>query len=267
MFSLLGKTALVFAATGEIATAVSHSLAEQGATVYLSARRLESVQQLANAIEAKGGKAFAHQLDATNEEAIEKYLTELSGEVSSIDITFNGIGLRAEEAAYGRPITEISFKHFMMPLQVILGAQFLTTRAVAKRMIAYGQGGTILTLTASVSRIKMGNMAGLTSACAAIEGLTRSLAAELGPHGIRVICINPTAIKESRTIRETSAAQAAQIGVEPEVILANMDQSQLLGYGPKLIDIGRLAAFLASNAGAILNSHVIDADFGNTGVI
>ncbi|MEM7572863.1 MAG: SDR family oxidoreductase [Bacteroidota bacterium] len=267
MFSLKHKNAVVFAASGEIATATARAFAMQGAHVFLSARRLAPIQKLAEEIRQQDGQAQAAIVDATNEAAINQYLDGLVQEAGPIDIVFNGIGLRAQDAAYGLPATELSYEQFLLPLKTILGSQFLTSRVVAQRMIQAQHPGTILLLTASLSRLKMGMMSGITAACTGIEGLTRSLAGELGPFGIRVLCMNPTAIQESRTIRETNAANAAQLGISPEALAENIMRSNLLGKSPSLNDIGQFAAFLASDAGSILNSHIVDADFGNTTVI
>ncbi|MEL6821043.1 MAG: SDR family oxidoreductase, partial [Calditrichota bacterium] len=160
-----------------------------------------------------------------------------------------------------------SLEDFMRPLEVHLGSQFLTSRHAAKAMMDSQSTGTIITLTASLSRIKTPFMTGITAACTAIEGMTRSLAAEFGRTGIRVICVNPTALIETRTIRETTEANAKTAGLPAEQFAEMMQQGYLLGKSPTTKDIGQLVAFLASDAGALLNSHVIDADFGTANVI
>jgi NAD(P)-dependent dehydrogenase (short-subunit alcohol dehydrogenase family) len=267
MRSLSDKIAVVFAATGAIGGAVARSLAEQGAHVHVSGRNAGAAEALAFEITQAGGKAEAAQVDALDEAAIEAYLQALAARHGRLDIAFNAIGLRPSESGYGQPATELSFEDFLKPFHAHVGSQFLSARAAARHMMRLGSPGCILTLTASLSRLKLPFMAGITAACAAIEGLTRSLAAEFGPAGIRVICLNPTSLPETRTIRETNALSARSMGMDPEALAALLGQQYLLGRGPGLREIGEAAAFLASEAGAVFNSHVLDLDLGSRSVI
>ncbi|WKN40967.1 SDR family NAD(P)-dependent oxidoreductase [Tunicatimonas pelagia] len=268
MMELLeNKVAAVFAANGAIAREVSFALAQNGATVHLSGRNLAAVKQLATEINQVGGTAIAHQVDATNESEIDAFLTKVVAETGQLDIAFNGIGLRAHELQLGTPSTELPFEKFKEALEVSLGSQFLTSRAAAKHMIAAKSAGTIITLSASLSRIKMPFMAGITAACAGIEGMTRVLAAEFGRAGIKVTCLNATALVDTRTIQETQQLNAKTIGISAQALGEQMKQGYLLGKSPSAKDIGKLAVFLATDTGALLNSHVIDADFGVHSVI
>lgn len=261
------KVAAVFAANGAIAREVSIALAQNGATVYLSGRNREAVEQLANEITQAGGSAKAYQANATKEEEIDAFLTKVVEEAGQLDIVFNGIGLRAQELQFGTPSTELPFEKFMQALEVSLGSQFLTSRIAAKHMMVTQTPGTIITLSASLSRIKTPFMAGITAACAGIEGLTRVLAAEFGRAGIKVVCLNATALLETRTIHETTQLNAQTIGIPESALAEQMKQGYLLGKSPSAKDIGKMVVFLATNTGALLNSHVVDADFGAYNVI
>lgn len=267
MSDLSNKTAAVFAASGAIGGAVAKAWASGGAKVYVSGRGSAAVETLAQEIKDSGGWAEAARVDAMNEGEIDDYLGAVTAANGKLDAVFNGIGIRVGAGGYGVPATHLAFEQFLEPLRVHVGSQFLTARIAARYMSETATPGTILTLTASLSRLKVPFMAGISSACAAIEGLTRTLAAEFGNFGIRVICLNPTALNETRTIRETNAANAKTIGIPPEALGQMLAQQYLLKKSPQLTDVGRLAAFLVSDAGAILNSHVVDADFGNASVI
>ncbi|HET8860963.1 SDR family oxidoreductase [Marivirga sp.] len=268
MKRLNGKVAAVFAVSGAIAGAVAESFAQHGAKVYVSAKRLEPAQALAEKINQNGGSAEAHLVDAMNETDIETFIQKIVADNGKLDIVFNGIGARPSESDYGIPATKIPFEQFLKPVQLHLGSQFLTSRIAAKFMMQSQSQGTILMLTASLSRLKMPFMAGLTASCTAIEGLTRSLAAEFGQAGIKVICLNPTAMPETRTIQETSIANAKAMGMSmqqyAETLKAN---GSLIGKALTLKDTAETAAFLVSDAGAVLNSHIVDVDFGTMSVI
>ena len=156
---------------------------------------------------------------------------------------------------------------FMMGFEALCGSQFLTSRAAARCMIESGTQGTILTLTAALSRAKFPNTAGYATASTAIEGLTRSLAAELGGAGIRVICLNATALPETERIWESFEKYGKMAGVSPEDIAAGVAQQNLLSSGITLRHVAETAAFLVSDTGMGFNSHIVDVDGGRFTVI
>lgn len=261
------KIAVVFAGSGAIAGAVAKAFAAKGAKVYVTSREVAAAENVAGEIKKEGGQAEALPADALNEMHIDAVFEKVIAENGKVDIVFNGIGLRPSQSQYGMPSTIITYENFLKPLTTIVGSQFLTSRAAAKYMAATKSAGTILMLTSSLSRSKIPFMAGITSASTGVEGLTRCLAAEFGMMGIKVICMNPTGLGETRTIQETSAANAATIGVPVETFGAELSKGYLLGKSPGLKDVGNMAAFLVSDEGAVLNSHVIDVDFGYRSVI
>ena len=267
MTKLKNKVAVVFAAGGAIAGAVAASMAFHGARVYLSGRDLVAIRKVADNIKNNGGWAEAHQVDALSETQIDDHLKQIVADNGSLDIVFNGIGVRPAKTSYGIPSIALSFDHFMEPMRVHTGSQFLTSRMAAKYMIQTKTGGTILTLTASLSRLKIPFMSGITCACSAIEGLTRVMSSEFGRYGIKVICLNPTALGESRTIQETTASIANTLGISVEEYHRTAGQHYLLGRGPTLKEVGELAALLCTEEGGLLNSHVVDADMGTMAVI
>jgi NAD(P)-dependent dehydrogenase (short-subunit alcohol dehydrogenase family) len=267
MTNLKNKVAVVFAASGAIAGAVAKSLAEHGAKVYVSGRGLTTVSTLADEIKQNNGWAEAAKVDAMNETEIDNYIEKIVADNGKLDIVFNGIGVRPSESDYGMYTTQISLEQFMKPIETHVGSQFLTSRVAAKYMMQTKTQGTILTLTASLSRLKLPFMAGVTAACTAIEGLTRVMASEFGQAGIKVICINPTSLSETRTIKETNAASAKSMGIPAEALGQMLSAQYLLKKSPTLKDVGETAAFLVSDAGAVFNSHIMDVDFGSMSVI
>jgi len=264
---LKNKVAAIFAANGAIAKEVAIEMAKEGAKVYISGRNIEALEHLAKEIENNNGYAKSFRVDAQNEQEINDFLKSITGEESRLDIVFNGIGVRAKEGGYGTPSTHLSFETFMRPIESILGSQFLTARLGAKYMQETNSQGTILMLTASLSRLKAPFMSGITAACAGIEGLTRVLSSEFGMVGIKVICINPTAMPKTRTIVETTRENAKTIGIPEEVMAEQMANGSLLKKPLTTNDTGKVAAFLVSDAGAALNSHIVDVDFGTANVI
>jgi NAD(P)-dependent dehydrogenase (short-subunit alcohol dehydrogenase family) len=267
MTNLKNKVAAVFAASGDIAGAIAKSFAQHGAKVYVSGRDLKKVKALADEIQRNGGTAIAAKVDAMDEEEIDRFLQQIVTDNKRLDIVFNGIGLKGEEYGTDTPATDLSFEHFLNAFTCHCGSQFLTSRAAARTMIKNGSQGTILTLTAALSRGKFPNRSGLITACTAIEGLTRALAAELGNHSIRVVCLNATALPDTKRIQESFVRYGKSAGVPPEAIAAKIAQQHLLKPGITLTHVAETAAFLVSDNGITLNSHIVDVDGGKYDVI
>jgi enoyl-[acyl-carrier-protein] reductase (NADH) len=110
-------------------------------------------------------------------------------------------------------------------------------------------------------------MAGFASACAAIEGLTRVMAAEFGKHGIKVTCICSGAIYESHKICEMVSDFSQHLGISQEEMASQYRKFDILKSGPTLKQVAETAAFLASENGVIFNSHIVDVDCGKLNVL
>ncbi|SEK58898.1 Enoyl-[acyl-carrier-protein] reductase [NADH] [Chitinophaga rupis] len=267
MQNLKDKVAVVFAASGDIAGAVARSFSEHGAKVYVTARNSDAVNVLAREIKANGGRAEAAKVDALNETDIDNFLKKVVAENGKLDVVFNGIGLGYDEMGGRPPTTVATFEQFMTPMEKICGSQFLTSRAAAKYMIQTQSEGTILLLTAALSRSKLSNLAGITAASAAIEGLTRVMAAEWGRDGIKVICICAGALMETKRISGWIDAAAQQYGIPAEQLVAQYKAFDILKTGPTLKQVGETAAFLASETGVAFNSHIVDVDCGKLNIL
>ena len=267
MENLKDKVAVVFAASGEVAGAVARSFAQHGAKVYVTAMNLKAVEALAGEIEANGGWAEAGKVDALNETEIDMYLQKVIAVHQKLDIVFNGIGSYYQDAGSGTPTTMATFEQFLNPLQRLCGSQFLTSRVAARHMIQSGSAGTLLLFNASMARTKTPNMAGFAAACAAIEGLTRVLAAEFGQHGIKAICICSGALMETQKIQGMIRDFSELAGISREVMTLNYTRQAILPSSPTLKQLGETAAFLVSDNGAAFNSHIVDFDGGQFNVL
>jgi 3-oxoacyl-[acyl-carrier protein] reductase len=251
---LSGKQAVIFAATGGIGSEVARTFARQGAHVFISGRNAASLEQLAGEIRNAGGKVSAEVVDATDPAAVQQYVDQVIAEAGQIDVTFNAIGQRPSELAYPALSTEQSLDDFFKPLHVILGSTFLTSRTVGAQMVKQGHG-SIITLSATLSVWTGAYMAGISATCAAIEGLTRSLAGEFGPAGVRVNCVRGNAMLETRTIAETGAGLVA-LGYQPSM------SPTLLGRPITVGETAATAAFLASDHASGITAQVLTVAAG-----
>lgn len=267
MQNLKDKVAVVFAASGDIAGAVAQSFSQHGAKVYVTAQNLEAVNLLAKEIKANGGYAEAAKVDALNEIEIDNFLNKVVTDNGKLDVVFNGIGANYSEMGGRPPTTVATFEQFMAPMEKICGSQFLTSRVAAKYMMQTHSEGTILLLTAALSRSKLSNVAGITAASSAIEGLTRVMATEWGKDGIKVICICPGALMETKRISGWIDAAAKQYGMPAEQLIAQYKSFDILNTSPTLKQVGETAAFLASETGVAFNSHIVDVDCGKLNVL
>ena len=267
MTNLKDKVAVVFAASGEIAGAVARSFSEHGTRLYITARNFDPVKSLAKELNESGGNVEAAQIDALNETEIDNYLKKVIADNGKLDIVFNGIGANYDEMG-GRPATtDASFEQFMAPIEKICGSQFLTSRVAAKYMIQTLTEGTILLLTAALSRSKLPNVAGITAASAAIEGLTRVMATEWGPHGIKVIGLCPGALMETKRITGFISDFSEKYSIPKEQIIAQYKGFDILKTSPTLKHVGETAAFLVSENGIAFNSHIVDVDCGKMNIL
>lgn len=267
MVDLKDKCAVVFAASGEIAGAVARSFAQHGAKVYVTARNGEAVKALSNEIRANGGAAEAAKVDALKEAEIDNFLKEVTSANGRLDMVFNGIAVEYSEMGGRPPALTATFEQFMAPMQKIVGSQFLTSRVAAKYMIATRTPGTILLLTAAASRSKIPNLSAFSAACAAVEAMTRVMAAEWGNDGIKVTCIAAGALMETNRISGWIKNAAKEYGIQEEQIIAQYKAFDILKTGPTLKLIGDTAAFLVSETGIAFNSHVVDVDCGKLNIL
>ena len=112
---LEGKTAVIYGAAGGIGATVAQAFAREGARLHLSGRHLAKVEALAKGIRAVGGWVEAAQVDALDEEAIDRHLDSVAAKAGGIDISFNAIGL-PNTTLQGLPLTELALEQFSLPI-------------------------------------------------------------------------------------------------------------------------------------------------------
>jgi len=181
-FRLDGQRALVTGASGGIGRAAAVALAEAGAEVVLAARRIEALREAAEALSAAGHKAHALALDVTNRDAV-RAAVEAEG---PFRILVNNAGTNIRE-----PFTEVSDESFDALVDLNTRAAFAVGQAVARGMVAAGQGGAIVNVSSVNGHIAGMNRSVYTGTKHALEGFTKAWAVELAQHGIRVNAICP----------------------------------------------------------------------------
>jgi NAD(P)-dependent dehydrogenase (short-subunit alcohol dehydrogenase family) len=247
---LNGKTAIVFGAGGAIGGAVAKAFAREGAKVFLSGRNAAPVEAVARDIRAAGGEARTAIVDALDEAAVERHVAEVADTSGGVDVVLNAI---STQPVQGVPFVDLALKDFARPITTWTNSQFLTARATARHMTKR-RSGVILTLSASPARLAIGMTGGFGVACAAVEGLTRTLAAELGPQGVRVMCLRPHRIGETMAEADFPAPR--------DEFLAFLEGMTLTKKLPTLADVANTAVFLASDHAAAMTGTVANLTGG-----
>lgn len=244
---LANKIAVIYGASGAIGNAVTHAFTREGATVFPTARR-------------SGGTADVAEVDALDEQAIDRHLQSVIDKAGRIDISFNAIGI-PDANILGTPLIDLDVERFSLPIASYATSYFLTARLAARRMIPQ-KSGVIMTVTALHSRTGIPLVGGYGPAMAAKEALTRDLSAELAPHGIRVVGLRPQAMPETRTIEEAFEARASTLGITWEQwqhVLASRTHARRL---MTLEEMANVAVFTASDRASGLTGTTVNLTMG-----
>ena len=259
---LANKNAVIYGAGGATGGAVARAFAREGARVYLTGRNLESVDAVAKDIIAAGGTAEAAQVDALNEHAVEEHLKAAVAKTGRIDVSFNAIGI-PQRGIQGIPLTELSVESFSLPVTTYARAHFVTARGAARRMTGQGSG-VILMHTPEPARVGAPLVGGMGPAWAAIEGFCRSLSAECGPQGVRVVCLRTTGIPETETIDVVFDLHAKPAGMTRQQFQAFVEGMTHRRRSTTLLELSNVAAFVASDLAAAMTGTVVNLTGGIT---
>jgi NAD(P)-dependent dehydrogenase (short-subunit alcohol dehydrogenase family) len=258
---LADKNAVIYGAAGAIGATVARAFAAEGATVFLTGRNAAALDTVDKEITASGGTAHTSVVDATDEDAVEDHVSTVAAQAGSLDISFNAIAV-PQEGIQGTPLAELTLERFTLPVHTYLTSHFLTTRAAARRMIPQ-RSGVILTLTATPARLAAPLTGGMAPAWAGIEALTRALSAELGPHGVRALCLRPDALPETATIDVVFGQHAKTAGLTREQFTAMMVGLTHRKHFPTLAEVASAAVFAASDHAAAITGTVLNLSGGS----
>lgn len=259
---LQGKTAVIYGGAGAIGGAVARTFASEGAAVYLAGRDQASVEAVAKQITATGGSARASSVDALDPQAVAAHMDMVTEQAGRIDISINAIGVNHVQ---GIPLVDLSLHDYVVPITAYTRANFLTATAAARYMIAQ-RSGVILTISTPGAVMSHGIAGGFGVACAAVEGLSRQLAGELGQYGVRVVCLRPDAVPEAARVGSHSAQvfghRAQLLGKPLDEFLDGFAEGTLLGRSPTLAEVADVAAFMASDRAGAVTATVADITAG-----
>jgi len=257
---LQDKVAVIYGAGGAIGGAVARAFAAEGARLFLTGRHRAPVEIVAKDIVSAGGSAEVAELDALDEQAVDRYLQYLTGMAGRVDISFNVIGLPNPKARV--PLTELDADKFSLPIATYTRSYFLTARLAARRMAANGSG-VIMTVTATPSRTGTPLIGGGGPAMAAVEALTRNLSAELAPHGIRVVGLRPQGIPETDRIKESFEGYAKASGVTWEQFQETLASRTHTHRLSALAEVASMAVLIASDRASGMTGTTVNLSMGS----
>jgi 3-oxoacyl-[acyl-carrier protein] reductase len=232
MSRLAGKVAVVTGASKGIGAAIAKHLAEAGAAVVVNYSSSKAgADKVVAAITAEGGKAVAVGANLANESEVRKLFAETKKAYGKLDILVNNAGIYEFS-----PLEAITADHFHKQFNLnVLGLLFATQEAVK---LFGDNGGSVINISSVVSEARFPNASVYSATKGAVDAVTRSLAAELGPKKIRVNAINPGMVETEGT---------ATTGIMESEMRKQTEASTPLGRIGKPRDIAGAAVFLASN--------------------
>ncbi|MCU1655868.1 MAG: 2-hydroxycyclohexanecarboxyl-CoA dehydrogenase [Pseudonocardiales bacterium] len=239
---LEGKNAIIYGGGGSIGGGVARTFAREGARVFLAGRTRDRLDAVANEINASGGTAEIAVLDALDERAVDDHVQKVVSNAGSVDVSFNLIN-RGD--VQGIPLVEMATDDLLRAVVDGLRSSFVTARAAGRRMIEQGSG-VILHLNSASGAGAMPGMGSTGPADAAIEAFMRYLAAEVGPHGVRVCGLWTAGVAETLSTEKLAAVGGPGMP-DPQTVERMIAGMATLRRVPRLADVSEVAAFLASD--------------------
>jgi len=244
---LTGKIAVVTGASKGIGASIAKQLASEGAAVVVNySSSKEGADRVVAEISDAGGKAVAVKANLARKADIDHLFAETKKAFGPIDILVNNAGIY--EFA---PIEEVTEEHFHKQFNLNVLGLILATQAATKQFNP--TGGSVINLSSVVSTKAVPNAAVYSGTKGAVDAITRSLASELGPRGIRVNAINPGMV-------ETEGVHAA--GFAESDFRKQIEAQTPLGRIGQPLDIAGAAVFLASTDSSWISGQTLNISGG-----
>ena len=238
---LAGKVAIIAGAGGGMGSATPLHFAQEGAKVLLVARRAGPLEALAVKIEERGGEAAVATADLATPAGAAAMARAALDRWGRIDVLFDNLG---DYAFGGRKLHETAPDEWQYLIKINVDTAYYCAHAVLPAMVAQGSG-SILFVSAALRTRREANV-GYAAGKEALVGLTRTLAREYRDHGVRVNCICPGAIGDSRGSEDS--------GLPPPPLIRDGHPA----------DVALSAVYLAGDEAAWVTGQCLDIDGGDS---
>lgn len=239
---LEGKVAVVTGASKGIGAAIAKHLAAEGAAVVVNySASKDGAERVVGEIKGSGGRAVAVKANVAKKADIDQLFAETKKAFGPIDILVNNAGIYEF-----LPVEDITEEHFRKQFDLNVLGLTLTTQAALRQFNP--NGGSIVNISSIVSTLGVPGAAVYSGTKGAVDAVTRSLAKELGPRGIRVNAINPGMVETEGIHAAGIAESEMRKQVEAQTPLGRIGQPQ---------DIATAAVFFASSDSAWITGETL----------
>ena len=246
MKGLQGKGVLVAGASRGIGEAAARRFLEEGCRVFICARGAAGVEEAVRELGVLG-EVDGMACDVSDPGDVERLVEAAERSLSGIDVLANNAGV-----AWQEPFLDITLEHWDQVLDINLRGMFILAKAVAARMVARGRGGAIVNMSSTNAFEGEAGYAHYNASKGAITMLTRTMATELGQHGIRVNALCPGKIF-------TPLQGEAE---DPEYTARYERERIPLGRSGTVEEVAAAYAFLASDEATFITGEMLVVDGG-----
>jgi NAD(P)-dependent dehydrogenase (short-subunit alcohol dehydrogenase family) len=246
LFALNGKTILVTGGGSGLGLAITRAVVQAGAKVIITGRRADVLE---NTCRELGGNTVYRVFDLSNLEAIPAFVEEIETTEGPVDVLVNNAGINMK-----KDILDVTDEEFETVIRINQTAVFTLSREMARKM-ENRKKGNIIMISSMAAKYGIPKVTAYTAAKSAVEGMTRSMAVDLSPRGIRVNCIAPGFIE--------TAMSAKALDNDPERKNKVLSRTPMGHLGvPE--DVGLAAVYLASEAARYVTGVILPVDGGNS---
>ena len=247
-----GKVAIITGSGTGIGRDMAIAFAREGAHVTLAARRAELLEETASLAEKTGApRPLVVPTDITQEDQVDAMVERTVERFGGVDFMINNAAFPGTDLY----VWEQTLENWNQTVATNLTSQFLVSRACLKHMMPK-RSGVILTFSSTAALGPYPRKSHYTASKSAIFGFTRTLAMEVGEHGIRANCIVPGAVKTELLERYWERI-ASERGVDPQVVADEMGQRAALGRAVEPNEITKTVMFLCSDAASGITGQML----------
>jgi NAD(P)-dependent dehydrogenase (short-subunit alcohol dehydrogenase family) len=238
--------ALITGGSSGLGYATAHRMLRAGYRTVITGRNQE---KLTRATEALGPDCLGMAVDMNDLDAMPGLVTDLIAQLGRLDVLVNNAGINQK-----KPMLEVTNEDFQRIIHTNQTALFALSREAAKVMQTQPSRGVIIHISSMAAQYGIPQVISYTAAKTAVEGMTRAMAVDLGPLGIRVNCVAPGFIETPMSAKAFSDDPARKQRVLARTPLGKMGQPA---------DVANAVLFLASDQAAFISGTVLRVDGGN----